>query len=228
VGLLLFREPRPEQRPPELAIVGSDGRQVLAGYTLDECTRNRRFWVLIASTALISFAYAGGLVHLPQMLKGAGFTPAQVAPIMSVWGAAIFLGRIGSGLLLDRFWAPLVMLPILAMPALGCFMLANDSLGYGAAVIAAVLFGLSSGAETDLIAYLASRYFGMAHYGKIYGVIYMTFGIGSALSPVSYAAVRDITGSYDLILYVCAGMFVSGALLLLTMGKYPRFDAAQA
>ncbi len=226
VGLLLFREPRPEERPPELAIVDSDGRQVLAGFSLKECTRNSRFWVLIASTALVSFAYAGGLVHLPQILKGAGFTPAQVAPIMSVWGAAIFFGRIGSGLLLDRFWAPLVMLPILSMPALGCYMLTNDSLGYGAAVVAAVLFGLSSGAETDLIAYLAGRYFGMAHYGKIYGVVYMTFGIGSALSPMAYAAVRDTTGSYDLILFVCAGMFVTGALLLLTMGRYPNFGTA--
>ena len=96
---------------------------------------------------------------------------------MSLFGVSIFAGRIITGLMLDRFWAPLVTLPILCLPAMSCLLLAGDRLTFTMAIFAAFLLGFSSGAETDLIAFLAGRYFGMANYGRIYGSLYMVFGI---------------------------------------------------
>jgi MFS family permease len=89
-------------------------------------------------------------------------------------------------------------------------------------VLAGLLLGLTAGAESDLIAYLAGRYFGMAHYGKIYGMLYMPFGIASAVSPLLYAFSRDVTGSYDLALSIAIGMYLVGGALLLMLGKYPE------
>ena len=88
-------------------------------------------------------------------------------------------------------------------------------------VLASILLGLTAGAESDLVAYLTGRYFGMAHYGKIYGMLYMPFGIASAISPLAYAYVRDVTGSYDLALSVSIGLYIGGGSLLLCLGKYP-------
>ncbi|NJO13111.1 MAG: MFS transporter [Gammaproteobacteria bacterium] len=90
-------------------------------------------------------------------------------------------------------------------------------------MLSAVLLGLASGAESDLIAFLAGRYFGMAHYGKIYGMLYMPFGIASAISPAVYGAIRDRDGNYDAMLLVAMALFVVGALLLLALGRYPEF-----
>jgi MFS transporter, OFA family, oxalate/formate antiporter len=84
-----------------------------------------------------------------------------------------------------------------------------------------VLLGFAAGAESDLIAFLAGRYFGLAHYGKIYGMLYMPFGVGSAISPAIYGAVRDATGNYDAMLIVASGLFAAGALLPLLLGRYP-------
>jgi MFS family permease len=120
-------------------------------------------------------------------------------------------------------------LPILCLPALSCWLLATDhSLTFQMAVLAAFLLGFASGAETDLIAYLAGRYFGMANYGKIYSMLYMAFGIATAVSATAYGWVRDTTGSYDPILFAAAGMFVVGACLLLLLGPYPDFAARAA
>lgn len=83
------------------------------------------------------------------------------------------------------------------------------------------LLGFAAGAEADLIAYLTGRYFGMANYGKIYGMLYMPFGLFSAASPVVYAQVFDRTGSFDPMLQVAIGLFIVGGALLLTLGKYP-------
>lgn len=225
LGLLWFREPRDHERPPEVAAVGA---AELPGRTVGEAMREKRFWILWISIALVSIAYAGALVHLPSMLAARGFDRTSAAAVMSVFGLSIFTGRIITGLLLDRFWAPLVTLPILCLPALSCWVLMGDApLSLTLAVAAAFLMGFASGAETDLIAYLAGRYFGMRSYGQIYGVLYMAFGLSTAISASLYGWVRDTTGSYDPMLLAAAGMFVAGAVLLLFLGPYPVFVAAE-
>jgi MFS transporter, OFA family, oxalate/formate antiporter len=83
------------------------------------------------------------------------------------------------------------------------------------------LLGFAAGAESDLIAFLAARYFGMANFGKIYGMLYMPFGLMSAISPVIYGTVRVQSGSYDPILTAAAVTFVIGGGLLLLLGRYP-------
>ena len=54
-------------------------------------------------------------------------------------------------------------------------------------------------------------------------MLYMPFGMCSAFSPVLYGRVRDVSGSYDPMLSAAAVLFVMGAALLLTMGRYPDF-----
>ena len=193
----------------------------LPGWSLTEAMLSQRFWIMVASILCVPVAYGGSRVLMPQMLKARGFEDTQQAFVVSMFGVSIFAGRIITGALVDRFWAPLVTLPILCLPAVSCLLLAGDSLSFTMAVVAALLLGFSSGAETDLVAFLAGRYFGMANYGRIYGSLYMVFGIASALSPLAYGRMRDATGSYDLILYVAGAMFVVGGFLLLTLGRYP-------
>jgi MFS transporter, OFA family, oxalate/formate antiporter len=217
-----FREPRPSETPPEITAGGA-----LVGVSLAEAMRDRRFWTIWASIACIALAYGGAHIHMPEIIKQHGMTKADGASIMGMIGLALMAGRIVTGALLDRVWAPLVCLPVLLLPALACWWLIGSSTGVGQVYLAAFMLGFAAGAESDLIAYLASRYFGMAHYGKIYGMLYMPFGIASAISPVLYGRVRDVTGSYDAMLQAAMGLFVVGALLLLTLGHYPRLRAAE-
>jgi hypothetical protein len=39
------------------------------------------------------------------------------------------------------------------------------------------------GAEIDLMAFFISRYFGLKAYGKIYGLMFMLFNIGTGMDP---------------------------------------------
>lgn len=119
IGLLWFREPKPEERPPEIAAAGAVS---LPGRSLQEAMREPRFWILWTSIALVTIAYSGALVHLPSMLGARGFERSEAAAVMSVFGLSIFAGRIITGYLLDKFWAPLVTLPILCLPALSCWI----------------------------------------------------------------------------------------------------------
>lgn len=218
----LFREPTREEMPAGIAVGGS-----LTGVTLSEAMRDRRFWTIWLSIALVALAYGGAHIHMPEIIKQHGMGAAEGASIMGMIGLALMAGRIVTGWLLDRIWAPIVCVPILLIPALACWWLMGTSTDVQTIYIAAFMLGFAAGAESDLIAYLASRYFGMASYGKIYGMLYMPFGIASAISPVLYGRVRDVTGSYDQMLYAAMFLFAAGAALLITLGRYPTFGSKE-
>ena len=217
VGLVLFREPQPHERPQ--AVVTADGQ--VAGMTFAEAIRTRQFWLLWFSIFVIAAAYGGAHIHLPSIIKDHGIDLSAAAGVMGIVGTGLLIGRLGTGLLLDRFWGPGVALPILCLPAVSCFLLLGTGSDMLTITLAALLLGLAAGAESDLIAYLASRYFGMAHFGRIYGLLYLPFGLMSAVSPLIYGIVRDRTGTYDPALTIAAGLFILGALLLLGLGRYP-------
>lgn len=217
IGLLLFREPRPEERPPGLA----DASGALAGVTVGEALGTRRFWTMWLSILCVALAYGGAHINMVQIAMLHGFALKDAANVLSVVALGILSGRIITGLLLDRFWAPAVTMPILLLPALGCTLLMGTDTAIAPLMFGGFLLGFAAGAESDLIAFIAARYFGMRQYGRIYGLLYMPFGLGSAISPALYGAVRDRTGSYDAMLTVAIALFAFGGLLLLTLGRYP-------
>jgi MFS family permease len=217
IGLLWFREPRPEERPA--GVTGADGK--VTGILLSRAIRSYRFWVLLSSIVMIAFAYGGAHIHIAQIVSLHGFSAQVAASVLGVVAIGILASRLIVGFLFDRFWAPGVAFPALLLPAIACWLLMGTGTSLPLVMIGAFLLGFAAGTESDVIAFLAAKYFGMAHYGRIYGALYMPFGIGSAVSPIIYGIVRDRTGGYDPILLVSMVLFAAGGALLLTLGRYP-------
>jgi predicted MFS family arabinose efflux permease len=191
-----------------------------------QALRDYRFWVIALSILCVAIGVGGSITNFQPLLMDRGFEPQQAARIAGVIGVSVIVGRLLAGVLIDHYWAPLVTLPMLALPAVACFLLAQSQVPAAAAILSAVLIGLAAGAETDLVAYLTARYFGLANYGRLYGLQYAVFGFASGISPFLFGKVFDVTGSYQPILYFAAVLFVLGAVALLTLGRYPTFDAA--
>lgn len=217
VGLAWFREPRAEERPVGIA----DASGNLVGFTLHEAARSYRFWILFVSILLIAFAYGGAHIHMAQIAQLHGLSAATAANVISILAFGILAGRLIVGLLFDRVWAPAVAFPAMLLPAIACYLLIGKA-DLVNVLAGAFLLGFAAGAESDIIAFLTARYFGMAFYGRIYGVLYVPFGVASALSPIAYGWSRDMTGSYDLILTIAMVLFAAGGALLLLMGRYPH------
>ena len=81
--------------------------------------------------------------------------------------------------------------------------------------------GFAIGAEVDLIGYLVARYFGMAAYGKIYGMLYAAFVIGVGSSPILIAKLHNISGGYTDAVFTSAIFVAVSAVLFLLL---PRFE----
>ncbi len=218
VAVWLFREPDARDSM-QLAAPAR-----LTGVSVHAALRDYRFWVIAGSILCVAIGVGGSVTNFQPLLMDRGFDPPQAARVAGVIGVSVIAGRLLAGVLIDRYWAPLVTLPMLALPALACILLAQPEVGMPAALLSAILIGFAAGAETDLVAYLTARYFGLAHYGRLYGLQYAVFGFASGISPFLFGKVFDVTGSYRPILYVAAVLFVVGAVSLLSLGRYPRFD----
>jgi hypothetical protein len=48
--------------------------------------------------------------------------------------------------------------------------------------------------------------------------------LAGALAPLLTSAMYRASGGYDGILALCGSAFLIGALMLLPLGRYPRFD----
>lgn len=224
LAFFLFRDPQPDERPKQMAL----GSEALTGLTLRETMLGYRFWVLFISITCIALAYGGAHIHMVQMVQFHGIDAGTAASVMSVVAAGIFSGRIIVGLLFDKFWAPGVAIPVLLLPTIACYFLIGTSTPVWVIFAAGYCLGFAAGAESDMIAYLASRYFGMKAYGRTYGFLYMPFGIFSSLSATMYGGIRDQTGNYDLALWSAMGLFAVGGLILVTLGRYPDWGEALA
>jgi MFS family permease len=90
------------------------------------------------------------------------------------------------------------------------------------AMLSAVLLGLGVGAEVDLIAYMASRYFGLRSFGEIYGYLFGVFIVGTGLGPLATGIAFDRMGDYSAIFICFAVLLGLSCLLMLRLGEYPR------
>jgi MFS transporter, OFA family, oxalate/formate antiporter len=212
------------ERDEEPLNENSEPTAVPEGMSLREAVRSYRFWVLLASVLAMYLAITGIVPNFIPALTDHGFSPAVAASIMSVYGISLIFARLGIGWLLDRFWGPAVAAVVLTSPALACLILVGEPT-YATAVLASALIGAAAGAELDLLAYFAVRYFGIKSYGRIYGFLYTGVAFGAGLGPISFAYIYQITGSYDTSFYAALALFCFGGLSILTLGRYPNFEA---
>ncbi|MEJ7935752.1 MFS transporter [Sphingobium sp. AN558] len=178
-----------------------------------------RFWVLLISIFCTYCAISGVMPNFIPALTDKGMTLERAAIAQGAFGASLILGRLVVGFLVDRFWAPAIGAVFLTPPALGCLLLTWDP-GFSAAVTAALLIGLATGAELDLLALLTSRYFAPHLFSKVYSWVYAAAACAGAASPMMFSWLRDLTGSYDASFYMTAALFLVGGAMLPTLGKY--------
>ena len=198
----------------------TENAPVQHGLTLTQALQSYRFWVLLVSILVAYMAISGIGPNLIASLTDDGMSRSQAATIQSVFGGSIILGRLVVGYLVDRFWAPGVAAVSLALPVIGALMMIGAP-SFTVAAFAIFLIGFAAGAELDLMAFLAAKYFGLKNYAKIYSILYATLAACSGTAPLLFARIFDATESYDLGFMIATGLFAIAAFLVLLMGRYP-------
>ena len=193
--------------------------------------RTATFWQVLCAYCFVGTGIHGCLIHMPAMLSDRGSSLKVAALAASLIGAGSMTGRLMSGYLLDRFFAPKVAALTFGGVALAMASLAVFS-QIDIALLAAFVIGLGFGAEGDIIAYLISRYFGLRSFGEIYGYAFSAFVITGAFGPLLMGAGFDQTRSYVLPLMTFSLAALIAAVFVARLGPYqyapPKADASRA
>jgi MFS family permease len=219
VAFFLFRE------TPAPVRGGASPPVVLAGLSTRQALAHWRFWLIGVALLPISFAIAGPIPNMENILHVHGFSHAAIVELTSLIGLSAIAGRLLGGWLLDLFWAPAVCVVILSLPCVSCWLLSGATIGAQAAALSICLIGFSVGVEYDLLAYLTARYFGLRSYATIYGLLYVFFGVGAGFGPMIFGWAFGLDGSYAAIFRIAMALLAISALCLLALGRYPRFGA---
>ena len=190
-----------------------------ADATPRQAVRSGVFWHLVLCFVLVGISAAAVVPHLIPLLSAAGVDLAHASKVASAVGVGVLVGRVTVGWFLDRFFAPFVIGPLFLVTALAYLMFVGGSVRF--AVLGALLIGLSVGAEADVVAYLCARYFGLRHYGVIYGMVYGVFAASIGVGPLLLGMAYDRFGDYRVGLILCSAILIVGALLSV---RLPRFD----
>lgn len=217
VLLLLRPTPRSRAPVPGSAPSADAARDTAAPPRLG--LSDPRFVRLLGAFFFLALGVSGFVLHLVPMLGDAGMSPAGAAAIQARLGLAVIAGRLVIGVAVDHFFAPRVAALSLCVTVAGIVALALW--GTQAAPWSAFAIGFALGAEVDLIGYLTVRYFGLAAYGRLYGLLYGSFILGTGFSPLVIAVLAARFGSYAPALWGCAAFVGVALALLATAPSFP-------
>lgn len=180
---------------------------------------SRNFLIILAVLFAASLGQNGAITHMAALLNDRGIPVATAALAVSVLGGATLAGRLFTGWLLDRIFAPYVGIALLGVAACGTYLLAIAH-SATAGFIAAALIGIGMGGEADVTPYLISRYFGLKSFSTLYGVSWTAYAIAGAVGPILMGRAFDLTRSYEALLVQLAWVMVGAGMLMLLLPRY--------
>jgi MFS family permease len=190
----------------------------LPGFTAREAMRTLRFWLMAVAFFLVALALLGFSGHIVPLLTDHGLSPTAATAVFGLLGLSTLTGRVATGFLVDRVFAPYIAAVFWFAAMLGFALLITGN-GVMPAV-GVVLVGLGLGAEVDMLAFMNSRYFGQRAFGQLYGYFFMCFSFGGATGRSLDGILFDRAGSYAPVLIVAAISLFVAVVLLSRLGAY--------
>lgn len=198
----------------------------------EPAVRGPLFWLLTAGLAISLVPLGGFIGQMQPFLSERGFSSEDRVTIGIVYAAAILVGRLCGGLLLDRTnGSVLVPCAVFVSAAVGALLMRDVTQDSRLIVplCAVVLLGAASGAEIDFAAYYCLKAFGHARYAENIGAIVLFSGLGFALGGYAFAVGYDLSGDYTLSAIAAALLFLTAAAIFLCLRRpMHRAHARQA
>ena len=189
--------------------------------------RTRAYGLMAVTFVLLGTVSVGVLAHLVPMMVDHGFTPGEAARLAGLAGLAVVVVRGGLGWVLDRVHAPYVLAVIAVIAGVVPCLLAYGE-GPVAGYIAAILLGSAIGAEVDFVSYLVRRYFDQAAFGRLYGIAFGLYILGTGIGPVLLGWSFDRLGGYQpgLLLFAALGLVAAASAVALPRYAMPKRASA--
>lgn len=220
-ALLVRRAPALEQAAAtDDGAVGAQG-DLTRELTLGQVLRSPAFIILLLTNFFCCATHAGPIFHTVSYAVTCGIPLLTAVSIYSVEGLVGLAGRLGFGLMGDRFGARRVLvlgLLVQAFAALG-FLVARD---LGSFYAVAALFGFIYAGVMPLYSVIARENFPLHMMGTVIGGIAMAGSLGMSTGPLVGGLIFDIFDGYRWLYVGAWAMGIGAVLIALTFRPLPK------
>ena len=183
-----------------------------------EALKSRSFWHLsIADTIRVMVSLAV-ITHVMPYLSSLGMPRSRAALVTTSISLLSIIGRFGFGWLGDIFDKRYVMAVAYSFVGIGILAFSYTQTTWFFFPFL-IFFPLSWG-TAPLRGVILREYFGMASFGKIFGIMMGIATVGRVIGPFLAGWTYDTLGSYHPIWLAFAGISIVPIILMLTMKPY--------
>jgi MFS family permease len=217
------------RRPPALAagaaMPGAAGPQ--PEMTRAEAIRSPQFLILLATNFFCCATHSGPIIHTVSYAISCGIPLIAAVSIYSVEGLAGLFGRIGFGLLGDRFGAKRVLVIGLLVQAFGAlaYVFVRELAAFYAV---AAVFGFIYAGVMPLYSVLVRENFPLRMLGTVIGGTAMAGSLGMATGPIAGGLIYDTFASYAWLYIGAWGMGIGAFLMIMMFRPFPKPQAVPA
>jgi predicted MFS family arabinose efflux permease len=191
---------------------------------LAKALRDPVYWLMTGSFVAESIGIFVLSVHIVAYLVELGHSATLAATIAGLFGVLSVTGRIVTTFAQRRTRMTTIVAVIFLVQAAGAVALPFLGGSIVGAVACILAFGIGFGVGTIARpAMIADRY-GVTGYATLAGLMAGLLMVTKAAVPLGAAYLRTLTGSYTLVMIICAVGAVLGALGLLTIGTTRTAD----
>src|SRR5213594_3119741 len=210
--------------PGDVGAVALGGRSApQRDYSTAQVLRAPQFWAIALTHFACCAAHSGPIFHMVTHAIDQGVAKMTAATVLSLSGLASVVGRVGGGLLADRFGAKPTLIAGLALQAAMIFgyLFAHDLRAF---VGLALVFGAAYGGVMPLYALVTREYFGEKVMGSAYGAVFLISTLGMGLGSFAGGAIYDRLGAYTWLFLGSAAIGAMAIVLAFTFRR-PRVGA---
>lgn len=200
----------------------------LPGVSFGQGVRSANYRRLLIASFLFTLAITALHIHFVPILMAGGWTTHEAAGMAVMIGTSMVAGRVSAGFFIDRFNPLMIATGAFTLPVLASVALLLLPTYPALAIVVAVLLGLSSGSEVDVIGYLATRFFGLKSFGRLFGIITGGWALASSIGPVAGSFSFDVFGSYEVMMWSTLAIFVLALVPILRLRDLPALESHRA
>ncbi|MDH5365003.1 MAG: MFS transporter, partial [Dehalococcoidia bacterium] len=182
--------------------------------------RDRNFWHLSIAEALRMIVCMAVVTHVMPYLSSLDISRSRAALVATSIPLLSIVGRLSFGWLGDIFDKKYVMAGAYLLTGVGVLAFSYVQTTWFIFLFL-IFFPLSWGAMV-LRGAIVREYFGMAFFGKIFGIMMGIVAVGEVMGPFLAGRTYDTFGSYHPIWLIFAGISIVPVILTLMMKPYKR------
>ncbi|MDC0411274.1 MFS transporter [Luminiphilus sp.] len=196
--------------------------------SLNAALKERRFYAIIFITGSLWFIIIALTQHQSiHLARDIGLAKTLLPAVFSLFFGSSVIGKLGFGLLSDRFDLHKVMAISVLLLALALLLLTQlSALDRALLYLYAVMAGIGfSGTFTCIQLLVASHYSG-THYGRILAIVVLIDTLCGALGTRVVALLRESQGNYHMALTLMAALALIAAIVVLQLRSDEPLKAA--